>query len=263
MKTLSWLRVLVGLACVVLVTGCLGTKGPATQPSDQVTTIVVNPETARVLGKAVDADAQVLASALENVQEGGSVIYVDHQGWVYGPDGNLVIIENKPIQLRTKIVAKLRSLQEFSALSGVESAEYEIGGRGYLDKLPDNLKHIDSCPVPLRLKITGLNTADLTDKTAERRRAAAEERAAIFTGMAKVAEARGAAIAQIIKVSTDGTVSIITATGKEIIGRVLGLTPIEMAIGAGAKMYEISVQTDAGKVEKAVATADVAADLLK
>jgi hypothetical protein len=115
MRVLSPILALVSL----LFGGCRGID-PASIPSNQPTPVVWNEQTRAVLQKAAENDIQVLASALESQAESGSVIYVDHNGWVYNPDGTLFLDKDgNPIHVRTKVVAKLNSLKELSDLSGV------------------------------------------------------------------------------------------------------------------------------------------------
>lgn len=256
---------LIGLFIVVL--AILGTSGctrlgiGSAVPSDQKTPVIVTPETVKVLGKAIDADVQVLASALEQNTDSGSVIYVDHNGYVYDAAGNIVYgPDGQPLRVRTKIIAKLNSLQNLQDLTGVAKLEYEVGGRCYLDQLPDGLKHMDNCPVPLMLRIEGIDKVAIDSPLAEQREASAKEREAILAGLSDYARARGDAFATRVTALADGTVKVVTATGKEIIGRVLGLTPLEAGIEGASNVIQAAVQTRDG-TETVVAEGDAAETL--
>ena len=182
---------------ILLLAGCR--LLPASVPSDQKgAPMVITQQQVELLGKGVDKDVQVLASALENNTDGGSVIYVDHNGYIYDAAGSVVYDKNdppQPLRVRTKIIAKLNSLQNFANVTGVRKVKYEVGGRSYLVGLPDGLKHMDTCPVPLLLEIEGADAVGVKSPLAEQRVAAGQEREAIYAGLSKYAEARGAAFA--------------------------------------------------------------------
>jgi hypothetical protein len=202
--------------------GCARFGGAASVPSDQKTALVLNQETARVLMNSTDKDSQILASALESSPESGSVLSVDHKGYLFGPDGK---IQTDPktgnaLQVSTKMVMKLNSLAGFKELAGVAEVDYEVGGRSYLADLPAELKHMDTCPVPLRLRIKGLNNAALSSNVAANRTAAAAERDAIIRAMAELSKAKGAAFAVKVDAIANG-VRVITLAGAEVVGTVL------------------------------------------
>lgn len=250
--------VLLVLLFLWLLPGC-ARFGAAGVPSDQKTPLVLNADTMKVLLNATDKDSQILASALEATPESGSVIYVDQQGYVYGPDGRIVPDPKtgEALRMRTKIVAKLNSLQSFKELAGVAEVDYEIGGRSYLTDLPDNLKHLDQCPVPLRLRIKGLQTASIDSKVAANREAAGKEREAIFAGMSALATSRGAAYAVRVKAIADG-VQVVTAAGAEIVGKVLTARAVpstSLAAGITKAVESVIRQTD-GTLTPLVAEGD-------
>lgn len=252
-----WLAV--ALACVVLtsiLTGCRTANPAAGVPSDQKTPVVVNADSRAVLMQGLSVDAQVLATALESSPESGSVIYLDHHGYVYDSGGNVVYhpVSKEPLRCSTKIVAKLNSLQGIEALAGAEEIDYEIGGRSYLPDLPDHLKHLDTTPVPLRLRVKGLASAGMTSHVAAAREAAAKERAAIYEGMAKLATARGAAFAIRAEAVAGGLVKVTTAAG-ELVGRVIAAKPLTAA-GIAGRVIEAVIQGADGKQQTVVAQGD-------
>lgn len=255
-RSAVWLAV--ALACVVLtaiLTGCR-TPNAASVPSDQRTPLVLNADSRAVLIKGLSVDAQVLATALESSPESGSVIYLDHHGYVYDAGGNVVYhpVSKEPLRCSTKIVAKLNSLQGLEALAGAEEIDYEIGGRSYLTDLPDGLKHIDSTPVPLRLRVKGLASAGMASHVAAAREAAAKERQAIYTGMSQLAAARGAAFAVRAEAIAGGLVKVTTAAG-ELVGRVIAAKPLTAA-GIAGRVVEAVIQSADGKQTSVVAQGD-------
>lgn len=264
MKT-AW-RTVVGVASLILVvvamcvagTGCRKIE-PAAIPSDQRTAVVWNEETRDLLMGAVDKDAQVLASALESNTESGSVIYVDHQGWVYNPDGTLFVDKDgKPIRVRTKIVAKLNSAKLLADTAGVKTLKYRVGGFGYVKDLPEALKGKDLVPEALVLEVENIDVMKNRDNAPELRTAAGAERTAIFNGMSTLAQARGAAFAVRVKAVADG-VSVVLSTGAELAGKVLKATAVpEASLGAelvkaGAKAVQAVIRTDDNKLVDVVA----------
>lgn len=227
------------LLLVLLLPGCTRFKTPAAVPSDQKGAMVLTPETMKVLLAGVNNDAQVLASALESSPESGSVLYQDHYSYAHAPDGS---IQTDPktgeaLKTRTKMVAKLNSMQSFTQLQGVAEVDYEIGGRSWFEDVPDNLKAMDASPVVLRLRIKGLNEAKVANNVPAIREAAGKERAAIFAGMSALATAKGAAFAVRVEAIANG-VKAVTSAGAEIIGQVIKTTvlpvPADM-VTAGVK----------------------------
>ena len=253
---------LVGCAC----TGCSRFKTPAAIPSDQKGAIVLTPETMKVLLAGVNNDAQVLASALESSPESGSVLYQDHYSYAHAPDGS---IQTDPktgeaLKTRTKMVAKLNSMQSFTQLQGVAEVDYEIGGRSWFENVPDNLKAMDASPVVLRLRIKGLNDARVTNNVPAMREAAGKERDAIFRGMSALATAKGAAFAVRVESIANG-VKAVTAAGAEIIGQVIKTTvlpvPADLLTAGVSKAVSAVLRTPANELVDVVADGDNAATL--
>lgn len=236
---------------------------PASVPSDQKTPVVVNTISRDVLIEAIKYDNPVLASALESNTEGGSVLYVDHWGFIFTPDGNVVFgKDGEPLRLHTRVIAKLHSLADFQQLEGVAEVEYVIGGF-QAEPLPDNMRHLvpSLCPVALQLRLKGLNAATVASQVPASREAAAKERAAILNGLAALAEARGAAFATKVEAMADGIVKVVTATGKEIIGRVTGTHLIDAAVDGAGTVIEATMKQGDGSTTKVVAEGDNAAAL--
>jgi hypothetical protein len=253
--------VLLLAALVLSGLGCSRLRQPAAVPSDQKTALVWNADTRDVLMNASDKDIQVLASALESNAETGSVIYIDHQGWVYNPDGTLFVDQlGKPIKTRTRVIAKLNSMKELAQMEGVEEVEYSVGGYEYGKDLPVALQGKDLCPQALRLRIKGIGKLAAVDPTAANRQAAGAERALILKGLSDLATANGAAFAVKVKAVADG-VQIVTAAGADIVGKVLTAAVLPTS-GVPADLLKAGVT----KVVKAVIRqpndqlADVVAD---
>lgn len=225
---------LVALLMVVLLwvlPGCARFKTPAAIPSNQMTPVVWNADTAAVLKRGLDTGGKVLASSLEQNTESGSVIYVNHQGWVYNPDGTVFLDkEGKPIRVSTEIVAKLNSLKELATMEGVQDVEYRVGGFHYASDLPEKLQGKDLCPEALYLKITGIGKLAAVDPTAANRKAAGEERTAIFAGLSDLATAEGAAFAVRVQALSKGFAEVTTAAGS-FVGQVI-------------KTYAVPIPTD-------------------
>lgn len=252
---------LASLCLLFLGLGCQRLK-PAAVPSDQKTPVVWNDNTRDVLLGMGQMDAQVLASALESNTESGSVIYIDHSGWVYNPDGTLFLDKNgNPVRVRTKVIAKLNSLKELANMQGVGKVRYKVGGFGYVCDLPEGLKGKDLCPVALDLEIDGLQAMGAVDTTAANREAAGKERQAIFDGMSKLAAAEGAAFATKVTALADGTVKVATAAGKEIVGRVLGTYYLEEVIAGAGKVVGARIGQKDGTEARVVAEGDAGAAL--
>lgn len=256
-STLTALATVLALALASF--GCKSTPSTASIPSNQMTPVVYNQQTRDVLLGMGELDAQVLASALEQNTENGSCIYVDHAGFVYNPDGSVFLDpDGKPLRVRTRVIAKLNSLKSFENLTGVKSVEYEVGGYCYLKDLPEGLKGKDLAPCALRLKIDGIDSASIGDTTAANREAAAKEREAIFKGMSELATAKGAAFATRVEAIEGAAVSILTAAGKEIVGRCLGTAPIEAAIAGATKIVEAKIDQGNGTVSTVLAEGEQA-----
>lgn len=261
MRTESVCSVVALIALVVAVllsgTGCVRTR-PADVPSDQKTPVVVNADSREVLMEGLSVDAQVLATALESSPESGSVIYLDHHGYLYDAQGAVVYHPKTgdPLRCSTKIVAKLNSLQGLESMAGAEEIDYEIGGRSYLPDLPDTLKHIDTTPVPLRLRVKGLASAGMASHVAEIREGAAKERSAIYAGMAALASARGAAFAVKAEAVAGGLVKLTTAAG-ELVGKVISTQALG-PVGAATEVIEAVIQLADGLKKTVVAEGDAA-----
>lgn len=246
-----WIAVLI--AGLAVLTGCKTATSPAEIPSNQMTPVVWNENTRDVLMNATDKDIQVLASALESQTESGSVIYVDHQGWVYNPDGTLFLDKKgNPIKVRTRVIAKLNSLKELAGMESVQSFKYRVGGFDYVKDLPETIKNKDLCPEALHIEVEGIGVLNAVDTTAQNREAAAKEREAIFAGLAQVASARGAAVAIKVQAMADGAVKIITAIGQEIVGRIVGTTVLETSVSGASRVLEVALQKSDGTQTKVI-----------
>lgn len=255
-KISLWLAVaLVAVVLASVLTGCR-TPNAASVPSDQKTPIVVTPESKEVLMRGLDLRERVFASALESNTENGSVLFVDHEGFLFGQDGNPFLhpVTKEPLRVHTQIIAKLNSLQGLTSMAGASKIDYEIGGRSYLTDLPDGLKHMDTCPVPLRLRVEGLDAAGMTSHVAAAREAAAKERTAIYTGMSQLAAARGAAFAIRAEAIAGGLVKVTTAAG-EIVGKVIAAKPLTVA-GIAGRVVEAVIQGADGRQTTVVAQGD-------
>jgi len=272
MRTTTWRKMawIVGMLVVLLALAGAGCRKlqPASIPSDQRTAVVWNEETRDLLMNATDKDSQVLASALESNTESGSVIYVDHQGWVYNPDGTVFVDKDgKPIRVRTKIVAKLNSAKLLADTAGVKTLRYRVGGFGYVKDLPEALKGKDLVPEALVLEVDGIDAMRNRDNAPDMRTAAGEERTAIFNGMSTLAQAQGAAFAVRVKAVADG-VSAVLSTGAEVAGKVLKATAVpEASLGAelvkaGAKAVQAVIRTDDNKLVDVVACGEAGACLI-
>ncbi len=216
--------------------------------------MVLNDDTRAVLLSGIKSDVQVFASALESIQDSGTVIFIDHNGYVYDPEGRIVFgVDGQPLRVQTKIIAKLNSLQNLKDVTGIGKLEYEVGGRPYLRDLPDGLKHIDQCPVAIRLTVESIEALQATSHVPAIREAAAKERAAVFEGLAALASAEGAAFATRVEAVSEGIVKVTTAAGKEIIGRVLGTYPLELGIEGAATAIGAAIQSDDGTISKIIA----------
>ena len=254
MKRSIWIAVaLVAVIVASVLTGCRTANPAAGVPSDQKTPVVVNDDSRAVLMQGLSVDAQVLATALESTPESGSVIYIDYNGYIFDPSGNVVFHPEtkQPLKCNTKVVTKLNSLQAITNIAGAEDLDYEVGGRSYLNDLPDHLKHMDGCPVPLRLRVKGLQAAGTTSHVAAAREAAAKERTAIYAGMAQLATARGAAFAIRAEAVAGGLVKVTTAAG-ELVGKVIAAKPLT-AVGIAGRVVEAVIQGADGRQTTVVA----------
>lgn len=252
-----WLAVaLVAVVVASVLTGCRTANPAAGVPSDQKTPVVVNADSRAVLMQGLSVDAQVLATALESTPDSGSVVYIDHNGYIFDPGGNVVYnpVTKEPLRCNTKIVTKLNSLSGIAGLAGASKLDYEVGGRSYLENLPDGLKHMDTCPVPLRLRVEGLASAGMTSHLAAAREAAAKERTAIYAGMSQLAAARGAAFAIRAEAIAGGMVKVTTAAG-ELVGKVIAAKPLTAA-GIAGRVVEAVIQGADGKQTTVVAQGD-------
>jgi len=249
MKTLGTI-----LACVAVfaaLAGCKSTQ-PAAIPSNQMTPVVWNADTAAVLTTGLQTGGKVLASCLEQNAESGIVIYVSYDGWVYNPDGTLFLDQaGRPIKLKYEVVAKLNSLKELAEMQGVDSVDYIVGGFGYLKDLEGDQKGKDLRPEALRLHLKGAAVVKAVDSTAANREAAGKEREAIYAGLSKYAEARGVAFATQVKAVADGVVQVTTATGV-IVGQVMSAKAVTIA-GVAEKAVEAVIRRTTGSTETVVA----------
>jgi len=233
-KELSSLCVALVVGMVLaLAFGCRSTRpDPAAIPSDQMTPVVWNDATRGVLERALDKDSAVLASVLEAQAPEGSVIYINHLGYVYDPAGNVVFDpkSGEPLRIKTTIVAKLNSLKELASLDGVESVDYTVGGRGYLKDLPDGLKHMDTCPTALELHVKGIGKASASSNLAEVVAARAGERERILAGLSALTRERYVGKGKVIEAVAGGLTQVIDMAGTKTVGILQNVNPI---VGAG------------------------------
>lgn len=235
------------LGILLVAVGCQTYPPAAAQPSDQKTPLVLNDASRDVLMKYAESDKTVMASVLESMQESGTGIMIDHSGYVYDPQGNVVFgPDKKPLKIRTVIVAKLNDLANLQDVSNIGELDYSIGSFDYVDKLPKELKGKDLCPEAFHLSVKSVDGMHTQSNVAEMRRAAGEERAVILAGLSEYARARGAAFATKVTALENGMVKIITAAGSEIVGRVIGTKPVEVAIKGASDVVSAAIQTDDG-----------------
>jgi len=256
---MKYLILILTLAALTLNVGCSHFKSPAEVPTNQKTALVLTKESAEVLAQALGLDQQVLASALESIQEDGSVIYTDYRGVVRNPDGTPLVVEGKTVELSYKVIAKLRNLGMLKTLEGVEFLEYEIGGFGgeNVALIPDSVQR-SIVPVAFRITAKGVGKVSAESAAADIIDAYAREKGAIFTGLSELAEAEGKAFAVKATAIGDTAVKIITATGSEIVGRVTGTKPLESGIAGARNLIEAVIEKDDGTVETVIAEGAVA-----
>lgn len=248
------------LTLLLLVSGCR-MFSPAEVPSDQKNTASYDKNTVDLLKSLGENDIKVIASALENVQDQGSVIFIDFKGWVHNPDGTVFIhpTTGLPLQISAKMIAKLNSLQALANLQGVKNLRWRVGGTP-IEELPEQQKVVGIVPTLMDFNVGEIGVAGAVSIVPDARRAAAEERAAIYEGMAKLAAARGAAFATKVEALANGTVNVTTAVGEHILGRVLGTKPLEDTISGAKDVIVASIQTDDG-IENVVAEGEGASVL--
>ena len=249
------MKTTIAIALFILTLFCLAgcnTFSPAEVPHDQRTAVVITPESVEVLKSAIDADTQVLASSLEQIQDEGSVIFVDHSGIVYNPDGSPFVIDGKIVKVSTKVIAKLNSFKNAAEVEGVDELEYIVGGYGYLKDLPEGLRNKDLAPEALRLSVKRTDSAAFKSYAAEIVAAYAAEKGAIFQGIVAKTKARGEAFAVGVRAIGNGLVDVITATGEQIIGRINGTYAVDLAMDGVSDVIGFMLETDDGEVIKAV-----------
>lgn len=232
--------------------GC-NTFSPAEVPHDQRTAVVVTPESVEVLKQAIDADAQVLASSLEQMQDEGSVMYLSHDGIVYNPDGTPFVLENGQIvRIKTKFIAKLNSLASVKSMEGVDKLKWVVGGYDYLDMMPEGIMNRDLVPEVMRLEVERADSATADRDAAEIVAAYAAEKGAIFQGIVERTRARGDVFAVGVEAIGNQLVRITTAVGKQIVGRITGTYAVDMAVEGVSDLLGFTLETDGGEVIKAV-----------
>ncbi len=219
------------LIMVLALVGCNTFRpSPAEVPSEQRTPYVLNAHTLEALQTAIGGDAQVFASTLDSVQESGNAIYIDHSGIVYTAAGEPFVINGQIVRVSTKVIAKLNSMHNLESLQGIEELEYDIGGYEWIKNIPETWKNRDLPPQALRLRVKGIETASVSPATPAIIAAYAAEKGAIFTGMSEYAEAKGVAFAVKVEALHDGFARVITASGREIVGRITGTYAIDAGV---------------------------------
>jgi hypothetical protein len=247
-------------AAVLATAGCRGTalhSDAATQASQgarQVTPLVVNRETVDVLTNQGVVDARVLASALESVQDQGSVIYVDHQGIVRAPDGSIFVDpEGRTVRLRTVTIAKLNSMHALKDVTGVQKMRWIVGGRGYLSDLPPNQQYDTGAPEALRLEVDNVATVAAVSPMPDIIRARVEERTAILAGLSDVLRETYVGENRRVELLADGLVRVVTATGQTIEGVLVAASPA----GAGVAGIRMILQDEkTGQLTSAIVGAE-------
>jgi len=233
------------LAVLVMASGCgmLGgmPSGPdltsATVPSDQRTPIVLTQESVDVLTHQGVTEAKILAEALSAVQDQGSVIYVNHEGYVWGPDAKPIFdAAGQPLKMRTQIVAKLNSMHALQNMQGVEQLEYLVGGVPHLTGVRADMQNValSTAPVPLYLSVRGVNAASVDSRLPEVIQARAAERDAILRHLPAIVREQYVGQGKVIQATADGLVTVLTATGQAVTGVLLAANPTSAAIGATA-----------------------------
>lgn len=217
-----------------------------------VTPVVLNDATMGVLQTALDKDSPILASALSAAKDGASCIYIDHQGFVYDPAGNVVMDgKGNPLRLRTQIMAQLASLQALKEMGGASKLKYTVGGRGYLRDLPDHLKHVDQCPVALEIEVDGLSGVRTESPTPAIIAARTAEREAIFAGLAAEIRERYIGRGRVIEAVSNGLTQVIATTGEKIIGELKGFT----LVGAAGEAAKVLIKPNGGDAVQSVSVA--------
>lgn len=240
------------LVSVALLVGCATQQQPTatTLPSTDRVPLVLTDQTRDTLVAHSANDDEVMASALESIQDSGNVIYIDFQGYIYDKDGSIYTVDGAPLQFSFKSIVKANSLHNLASLQADRLEYWAIRNTSPAD-LPEGFKHMVLIPNVLGVEATGINGGAIP-ATPMIRQADAAERAAILQGLGTLAAARGSAWATKYRAFSDGTVGLITATGKEIVGRVTGTTVIENGISTGVNALERTLVTTEGKTEKVV-----------
>ena len=241
----------------VLAVGCSSLYPSASIPSSQKTPYIQNQVSADYQKTAAKNDVQVMSSVLEANTDSGTVLYTVHGGYVYDAEGKPVFDKlGKPLRVDTKMILKMNSLQNLKELSNVQDFTLEIGGRPHIGELQEQVRTIDRYPTALYIHVGGASNAGGVSNLPDIRRAEAEERAAILAGLANLAKARGEEFATKIEALSDGVLKIVTATGKEIVGRVTGTYAVETSVAGAKDVIGAIIQDKKGDTERVICEGD-------
>jgi hypothetical protein len=250
MKILWMLVVLCCGLVVALLSGCrtgLPLFGGAAQPSDQPAGMTVTPEMMHVYMSAIENGQENIPTIVKEMVNEGMSFVVKNEGYLYGPDGKPFLDpDGKPLRLEQTVIAKLNDLKNLMELTGLEELEVRVCGFPDASNLPENLRQVPMLPTIFYAKLKAGDTLKGTSHRAEEIAASAKEREVILTGLTAYAAQRGENVAKTIDALADGTVKVLTTTGKEIIGRVTGTYAVDAAVEGAGKVIGAVIKTDAG-----------------
>lgn len=247
-KLNSVLGIVVGCALIAGVCSCSSLRGdtkPQIPASDVRTPDITNAYTAAVLQTALKERQQVLASALEQVPDSGAGIALLYDVFERTPTGEVAVDRNgDPIVGHVGAVAKVNSLQNLQSMSEVGDLSLGILRK---QTAQAGTNQMYSVPIPdgLTLDVKALKSATATSNLAGIIEARAREKAAIIQGWTALIEAEWSGKNRNWEILGENIVKIIDVTGREIIGRVIKVHPVN----AAASVIEAVVQKFDGTTE--------------
>lgn len=221
--------------------------GGAARPSDQRMEVKLDPTMRDAIVAALENRASAIPSALEAMPEEGISVWVDFEGYIFGPDGTPIMDKDgNPLKFRAQVVAKLNSLKNLQEMKEFDEFELTVGGDPNVRYRTEQTKHIPMLPTVFHAYMKRGSSVSGTSHVPAMREAAARERQAIIESLSAYTKARGEAFATKVEALSDGTYRILTATGRQILGRVTGTYAVDAGIEGAGRLLGAVIDTGTG-----------------
>lgn len=250
------------LPLLILATGCagLGSSGASQLARDvNNATKVTNEMSADVMAAAIAARMQTLPSAVYEVPKDsgwGGVVNIENM-LERNADGSPVIdpVTGRLHSLRVNYAIASNIQPDKIDMEGLESLHLKFALAPSIPEGSAVRSAAFACPIELMdFSVSRAQTANMGNEPPSLLTAASGgERSAIIEALSKYATAHGASVAQQVTALADGTVKVLTATGREVLGRLVGTYAVDAGISGAGTLIGAVLDTG-GQTENFIVT---------